>query len=107
MRLVVGKAPLMRILKWTQRALFASAFLLLGYCGFALVDAWIFQASGLLRIRSSGRLDFPGARERESRPPTARSARGERGPASTAVLHFSEERARCRDGRDGRSDRPH
>jgi sortase A len=51
MRLVVGKAPLRRILKWTQRALFASAFLLLGYCGFALVDAWIFQA------RESGNLD--------------------------------------------------
>src|ERR1017187_7827702 len=51
MRLVLGKAPLRRILKWTQRALFASAFLLLGYCGFALVDAWIFQA------RESGNLD--------------------------------------------------
>jgi sortase A len=44
MRLVVGKAPLRRILKWTQRALFASAFLLLSYCGYALVDAWMFQA---------------------------------------------------------------
>ena len=44
MRLIVGKAPLGRILKWTQRALFASAFLLLGYCGFAVVDAWTFQA---------------------------------------------------------------
>src|ERR1039458_10274446 len=53
MRLVFGKAPLRRILKWTQRALFASAFLLLGYCGFALVDAWIFQA------RESGNLDRP------------------------------------------------
>jgi sortase A len=51
MRLVVGKAPLTRILKWTQRALFACAILLLGYCGFALVDAWIFQA------RESGNLD--------------------------------------------------
>jgi sortase A len=51
MRLVIGKAPLRRILKWTQRALFASAFLLLGYCGFALVDAWIFQA------RASAMLD--------------------------------------------------
>ena len=44
MRLVVGKAPLRRILLWAQRALFASAFLLLGYCAFALADAWIFQA---------------------------------------------------------------
>ena len=44
MRLVVGKVSLRRILKWTQRALLASAFLLLGYCAFALVDARIFQA---------------------------------------------------------------
>ena len=43
MRLVVGKEPLRRILKWAQRALFACAVLLLGYCGFALVDAWVFQ----------------------------------------------------------------
>jgi sortase A len=31
------------MLKWGQRAFFASAILLLGYTGFALVDAWIFQ----------------------------------------------------------------
>ena len=43
MRIVVGKVPLRRILKWAQRGLFACAFLLLGYCAFALVDAWIFQ----------------------------------------------------------------
>ena len=43
MRLVVAKEPLGRILKWTQRALFVCAVLLLGYCGFAVVDAWIFQ----------------------------------------------------------------
>jgi sortase A len=43
MRLLVGKAPLRRILKWAQRALFACAVLLLGYCGFALADAWMFQ----------------------------------------------------------------
>jgi sortase A len=43
MRLVVAKAPLRRILKWTQRALFCCAFLFLGYCGFALGDAWTFQ----------------------------------------------------------------
>jgi len=43
MRVVVQKAPLRRMLKWGQRAFFASAILLLGYTGFALVDAWIFQ----------------------------------------------------------------
>jgi sortase A len=40
---MVGKVPLRRILKWSQRALLACAVLLLGYCAFALVDAWIFQ----------------------------------------------------------------
>lgn len=43
MRLVVRKQPLRRILTWAQRALFACAVLLLGYCGFALGDAWVFQ----------------------------------------------------------------
>ena len=43
MRLVVSKEPLGRILTWVQRALFACAVLLLGYCGFAVVDAWTFQ----------------------------------------------------------------
>jgi sortase A len=43
MRLVVAKAPLRRILQWGQRALFGCAALFLGYCGYALGDAWIFQ----------------------------------------------------------------
>jgi len=43
MRFVVQKAPLRRMLKRGQRALFGCAVLLLGYCGFALVNAWIFQ----------------------------------------------------------------
>jgi sortase A len=51
MRLVVRKEPLRRILTWAQRALFTCAILLLGYCGYALVDAWTFQR------RESGDLD--------------------------------------------------
>jgi sortase A len=39
----VGKKPLRQILKWSQRVLFACAILLLGYCGFSLADAWLFQ----------------------------------------------------------------
>ena len=45
MRLVLRIKPLTRILKWTERAMFACAALFLGYCGFAVVDAWSFQRS--------------------------------------------------------------
>lgn len=80
MRLVIGKAPLGRILTWTRRALFAAAFLLLGYCGFALVDAWIFQA------RESRNLD----RQLRNRPaagvaaPQPRSSNSAKAPAAPA-----------------------
>jgi sortase A len=50
-RLTVRKEPLRKILKWSQRVLFACAAVLLGYCGFALVDSWVFQR------RASGDLD--------------------------------------------------
>ena len=43
MRVFVGRVPLRRILKWSQRMLLACAVLLLGYCAFAVLDAWIFQ----------------------------------------------------------------
>jgi sortase A len=35
--------PMQRVLRWTQRMLFACAALLLGYCTFILVNARIFQ----------------------------------------------------------------
>ena len=43
MRLVATKKPLRRILGWAQRLLVAVAVPLLGYGGFVLCDAWIFQ----------------------------------------------------------------
>jgi sortase A len=43
MRLVVEKPTLRWMLTWGQRALFVCGVVLLGYCGFALVDAWMFQ----------------------------------------------------------------
>jgi len=43
MKVVVGKALLRGTLQWTQRLLAAAAILLLSYCGFVLVDAWVFQ----------------------------------------------------------------
>lgn len=43
MRFAVGKEPLKGALTWAQRALFICGVLLLGYCGYALVDSWMFQ----------------------------------------------------------------
>jgi len=43
MRLVVTNHSLKRVLRWAQVLLFACAVLTLGYCGFTLADAWVFQ----------------------------------------------------------------
>ena len=40
---VVIRTSLEPILKWAQRGLFAGAILTLGYCGFVVVDTWMFQ----------------------------------------------------------------
>ena len=92
MKLVVAKEPLRRVLKWAQRALFACGVLLLGYCGFVVVDAWIFQR------RESRDL------ERLLRD---RRAAG-RGHASTGVLHFPSKGApaAAADGLIGRIEIP-
>ena len=37
------RQPLAQTLKWGRRLLFACAALTLGYCGYVLTDAWIFQ----------------------------------------------------------------
>lgn len=43
MKVIVGKEALRKILKWAQRVLLVCGILLIGYCGFALTDAWLFQ----------------------------------------------------------------
>jgi sortase A len=43
MRIMVMKQPLTRVLKWSQRVFFVCAALTLGYCGFVVLDTWIFQ----------------------------------------------------------------
>ncbi len=43
MRVVVRKTSLRLVLQWSQRVLFAAGILALGYCGFVLTDAWVFQ----------------------------------------------------------------
>ena len=74
MRLLVNRVSLRRVLLWTQRILFVGAGSMLGYCGYVLVDAWIFQkrASHELERRlreertaraSAPRVGAPGALE--------------------------------------------
>jgi sortase A len=43
MRVVVVCESLSKIMRWTQRLLFASAVLTLGYCGLVVIDSWSFQ----------------------------------------------------------------
>ncbi|MBZ5636875.1 MAG: class D sortase [Acidobacteriia bacterium] len=43
MKVRVRNTSLKLVLQWAQHALFAGAILMLGYCGFVLVDTWIFQ----------------------------------------------------------------
>ena len=43
MKLVLRQKSLKRILRWTQGVLLAGAVSMLGYCGFVLMDAWVFQ----------------------------------------------------------------
>jgi sortase A len=71
MTLVFKREPLKRFLKWGQRALFAGGVLLLGYCAFAMVDAWIFQR------RESRELDRL-LRDRKAASQSARQAESSR-----------------------------
>ena len=52
MKVVVTKNSLRLVLRWTQRVLFAGGVLALGYCGFVLIDAWIFQRGERLRLET-------------------------------------------------------
>ena len=46
MRVVMARKALRWSLDWMQRALFAGAILMLGYCAFVLADTWSFQREG-------------------------------------------------------------
>ena len=43
MRVLVKRTPRKGILRWAQRLFFAAASLLLGYYGYVMVDAWVFE----------------------------------------------------------------
>jgi len=56
MKVPVKRGPLKRVLQWSQHLFFAAALVLLGYCGFAIVDGWIFEqreSRALEQLRSA------------------------------------------------------
>ena len=59
------------MLRWGQRGFFACGVLLLGYCAFVLVDAWVFQwreSRNLDRLLRAHRAASGGARQPSSSP---------------------------------------
>ena len=75
MRLLVARQPLLRMLRWAQRLLFAAGLAMLAWCAYVLLDARIFQQAedsrldGLLRVSQE---TSPGAPQNPSliaRPP--------------------------------------
>ncbi len=50
MMLGVAQNHLRRIVRWTQSALFAVGASMLAYCGFVLMDSWIFQRVESVRL---------------------------------------------------------
>jgi len=70
MKLVVTRRSLRRVLTWTQWLLFTSAVVALGYCGFALLEAWTFQkqASREFERRLHGEQRAPSAASRTEPP---------------------------------------
>jgi sortase A len=72
MRVVVRREVIRRILRWTQGGLFACAVFFLGYGGFAVVDAWVFQRressdlDRLLRVQSAASEGTPEAKSSTS-----------------------------------------
>ncbi len=85
MKLTVRKEPVRRILKWSQRALFAGGVLLLGYCGFALADAWLFQRRASMDLDRLLR-DRRAASEAAAQPVSAASPKGETALAPDSLI---------------------
>jgi sortase A len=86
MRLLVAKQPLRRMVRWTERLLFAAGLALLAWCAYVVLDARIFQQAedsrldGLLRVSQE---TSPGAPQNPSF--TARPARLLPAPAAGLI----------------------
>src|SRR5580698_6244715 len=101
MKIVGRKTSLRLVLQWIQRALFAGAILMLGYCAFVLVDAWWFERSESRNL-DHARPELPGeeAPLRIVLPSRETSPRGMIGRIEIARLGLS---AIIVEGTDGKS----
>ena len=50
MKLIVAGQSVKQLLRWSQRVLFTGGALLLGYCGFVVLNAWFFQTAERLQL---------------------------------------------------------
>jgi sortase A len=69
MKVAVSRNAIGRALWWAQGGLLACGILLLSYCGFAVVDAWVFQrreSSDLDRLQQAQSAASEGTREAQS-----------------------------------------
>jgi sortase A len=74
MKAAARRSSVRTSLRWTQRALFAGAFLMLGYCAFVLADAWILRKRGsdeLALVDRPNAATSAQALTKRSRPPAA------------------------------------
>jgi sortase A len=86
MRLKVDKQPLRRMVRWTERLLFATGLALLAWCAYVVLDARIFQQAedsrldGLLRVSQETSPNTP-----QNPSLTARPARLPLAPAAGLI----------------------
>src|SRR5437660_2508363 len=79
MKVLVPGESLKQALQWVRRLLFAGAALTLGYCGFVLLDTWIFQQRQTRNLQRA----LGGERARSAGPP--RSSLSSQESSATAV----------------------
>src|SRR5579862_4324605 len=71
MKVLIRKTSLQMALLWAQRTLFAGGILMLGYCGFVLLDIWRFQhreKQNLDRLLQERQSEAASSVSRESSP---------------------------------------
>ena len=69
MKLLIRRQRLRQILRWTHRALVGLGAAVLGYCGFILADAWVFQERASVELERRQVQERPGGEVGAEVPP--------------------------------------